>query len=114
MSNDEEHRRADVGESARGSRQQPSGEPRSADHISEAFAQALGALIDASGRLPVCDRSAKLFAALTQLAEAGDAATACAAARRLVLASSLALDEDPWVRFHRAASQANATLCPVA
>jgi hypothetical protein len=84
------------------------------DHISEGFAQALGALIDASGRLPVGDLSARLNAALTRLADAADKPAACAAARALLRASELALEEDPWFRFHGAATKAVATLCEAA
>jgi hypothetical protein len=80
-------------------------------HISESFAQALGALIDASHHLPVCDRAAKLDAALTRLANAEDKPAACEAARALAAASQLALEDDPWFRFHRAANEAVATLC---
>lgn len=114
--NDEPDRRRSDTEAARRRRQaqQHSWERWQAtgsDHLSEGFAEALEALIETSGRLPVCDRSAKLFAALTKLAGAADQAAACAAARRLVSASSLALAEDPWDRFHRAAMQAEATLC---
>jgi hypothetical protein len=85
-----------------------------ADHISEAFAQTLGALIAASGALPLCDRSAKLNAAVTRLAHAADKPQACAAARALLTAAELALHEDPWVRFHAAATEAVATLCEAA
>ena len=84
------------------------------DHISEGFAQALGALIDASLRLPICDRGAKLSAGLTRLANASDKPAACEAARALLTASEGALEEDPWFRFHRAASEAVAALCPAA
>ena len=84
------------------------------DHISEGFAHALGALIYASGRLPICDRSAKLNAAVTRLANAADKPAACAAARALHLASARALEEDPWFRFHHAATEAVATLCEAA
>ena len=81
------------------------------DHITDAFAQALGALIDAACGLPICDRAAKLHAALTQLSHAADRAAACAAARALFTASEQALDHDPWLRFHHAAGDALATVC---
>src|SRR5215204_3865890 len=75
-------------------------------HLSERFAQTLGALVDISRRLPLCDRSAKLIAALTRLAEAADKPAAYAAARALLAASELALAEDPWFRFYRTANEA--------
>src|SRR5829696_7641665 len=75
----------------------------SRDHLPEGFAQTLGALVDGSRHLPVCDRSAKLVAGLTRLANAADTPAAYAAARALLVASELALAEDPWFRFHRAA-----------
>ena len=84
------------------------------DHISEGFAQALGALIYASGLLPVCDRSAKLNAAITRVANAADKPAACAAARALLAASELALEQDPWFRFHQTATEVAATLCEAA
>lgn len=87
---------------------------RGPDFISEAFAQALGALIDASRALPVCDRSARLHAAIARLVDAGDKAAACTAARALRAASELALEEDAWFRFHRAAAEAVTALCPAA
>jgi hypothetical protein len=86
----------------------------SADHISEGFAQALGALIIAAHRLPVCDRAAKLYAALNRLANAADKAAAWDAALALLAASELALEEDPWFRFHRSATEAVATLSEAA
>jgi len=84
------------------------------DHISEGFAQALGKIIYASGRLPVCHRSAKVDAAVTRLADAADKTAACVAARALLAVSTQALEEDPWFRFHRAATEAVATLCEAA
>jgi hypothetical protein len=84
------------------------------DHITERFALALGGLIDASGRLPVCARSAKLNAAISRLTNAPNKPAACAAARALLGESELALEADPWFRFHRAATEAVATLCEAA
>jgi len=84
------------------------------EHPSEQFAQALGALVESAHRLPVCDRSARLHAAVNRLADASDRTTACVAARAVVTASKLALDNDPWFRFHRAAADAVATLCEAA
>ena len=84
------------------------------DHISEGFAQALGKIIYASGRLPGCHRSAKVDAAVTRLADAADKTAACVAARALLAVSKQALEEDPWFRFHRAATEAVATLCEAA
>ena len=114
MNNGPDRRRTDT-DAARQRRneQQQSWEeshPQDSDHISERFAQALGALIDASRRLPVCNRSATLHAALTGFCNADNRAAARAAARRLLDESELALEEDPWFRFHRAASEAEATL----
>ena len=88
--------------------------PAAPDHLFEGFAQALGALIIAAHRLPVCDRAAKLYAALNRLANAGDKAAAWDAARALVAASELALEEDPWFRFHRNATEAAATIAEAA
>ena len=119
MSNERERRRTDS-ESARHRRdeQQHSWEQAAHahgfDHISESFAQALGALIDASRRLPVCDRAAKLHTALARLWNAYDKAAACDAAHELLEESLQALEEDPWFRFHRAAAEAEATLCKAA
>jgi hypothetical protein len=84
------------------------------DHLSENFAQALGALVDTSFRLPICDRGAKLEAALSRLVNAPDRPAACDAARALLAASELALEEDPWFRFYRAASHAVTTICEAA
>ena len=84
------------------------------DHFSESFARALGALLGASRRLPDCHRAAKLFAALSRLANAGNRPAARDAARALVAESELALEEDPWFRFYRAAAEAQATLCEAA
>ena len=84
------------------------------EHISDGFAQALGALIHASARLPICDRSATLHAGVTRLANAADKPAACAAARALATAAEQALEEDPWFRFHHAATEAVATLCEAA
>ena len=97
-------------------KQQPLAQPHDArpDHLSERFAQALGALIDASLRLPVCDRAAKLSAGLDRLSNATDKSAACEASRALLTASEQALEEDPWFRFHQAATAAAATLCEAA
>lgn len=77
--------------------------PSAQDHVSEAFASAFGAVLDAAARLPVCDRAAKLHASLHRITEAADAAHAREAVRALVRASELALQDDPWTRFHVAA-----------
>lgn len=79
-------------------------------HLTEEFASALGAAIDAAARLPVCDRAAKLHAGLHRVAEAVDIAQAQAGARSLVEASQQALLEDPWMRFHDAAVRLAASL----
>jgi hypothetical protein len=77
--------------------------PSAQDHVSEAFASALGALLDAAARLPVCDRAAKLHASLHRITEAADTAQVREAVRALMRASELALQDDPWTRFHAAA-----------
>ena len=82
---------------------QPRRAPSAQDHVSEAFASAVGALLEAAARLPVCDRAAKLHAAVHRITEAADAAQAREAVRALVRASELALQDDPWTRFHVAA-----------
>ncbi len=79
-------------------------------HITEEFANALGALLDAAARLPVCDRAAKLHAGLHRIVDAADAAQAEAGARSLVDASQRALRDDPWMRFHEAALHLAASL----
>jgi len=53
-------------------------------------------------------------AAVTRLADAADKTAACVAARALLAVSKQALEEDPWFRFHRAATEAVATLCEAA
>src|SRR5690349_6520599 len=83
---------------------------RGPEHISEAFARVLGAVLHAARGLPVCDRAAKLQAAITRLVNAPDTATACSAAHALLHASELALREDPWFRFYLAATEAVAVV----
>jgi hypothetical protein len=58
----------------------------------------------------VCDRAAKLHAALNRLANTSDKVAAREAAHALLAASELALEDDPWFRFHRSAMEAVATL----
>ena len=84
------------------------------DHVSDGFARALGGLIYASVSLPVCDRSAELNAAVARLAGAVDKPAACVAARAVLAASKLVLEQNPWFRFHQAATEAVATLCEAA
>ena len=91
--------------------EQARGIERGSATISEAFPQALDALNAASHALPLCDRSAKLRVALSRLANASDKEAACSAARALVAESELALHEDPWFRFYRAATDAVSTVC---
>jgi hypothetical protein len=60
----------------------------------------LNALQRAAAKLPMCDRAAKLHAALKHIVET-DASARPAALAALLQASKLALAEDPWLRFHR-------------
>jgi hypothetical protein len=61
--------------------------------------------------LPLCDRSAKLQAGITRLADAADRHQACVAARALLSASEVALSDNPWWRVHRAAFAVITTVC---
>jgi hypothetical protein len=81
------------------------------NHLSEAFAQALGRLLDSAKRLPQCDRSAKLHGRIGRLVDAADTHQACVAARELVSATTLALSDDPWWRVHGAAIDMLGTVC---
>jgi len=73
------------------------------DHVTERFAAALGALIQAAAALPVCDRAAKLHAIMMRISDAPDSMHARDSVAALVDASELAVSEDPWRRFHLAA-----------
>lgn len=114
MTNGPERRRTDTAAARRRRRElQQSFEQSHTARLAprqESVARVLVALTDASSRLPVCDRAAKLHAALARLRSAGDTLTVSAAARSLLVESELALEDDPWLRFHRAATEAAATL----
>jgi hypothetical protein len=82
---------------------QPNSPALERDHLSETFASALGALVDAAWRLPAGEQSAGLHQALKRIGEAADHDAAHAAALALVSEAEQALGDDPWVRFHKAA-----------
>src|SRR4051812_25487885 len=77
--------------------------PEQEPHISETFASALGALVDAAWRLPAGERSPKLQEAMKRIGEATDHNAAHAAALTLISEAEQALGDHPWVRFHTAA-----------
>jgi hypothetical protein len=80
------------------------------EHLNDAFASALGAVVDAASRLPPGDLATSLQAGLSRISETASRDDARAAVRALVEASHDALREDPWVRVHVAALELDATL----
>jgi hypothetical protein len=112
MTEDEQHERRrrnpDTARARRVAQQQqwehhrPAQTTGSDSHITDAFAAALGAVVEAGTRLPDCDRAARLHAGLKRISETDNRAQARQAVGALLQTSEEAIAEDPWMRFHLA------------
>jgi hypothetical protein len=72
-------------------------------HVTETFAVALGALLQAAAVLPTSVRATQLQARLARISAAANSAHARESVRALIEASELTVRQDPWMRFHLAA-----------
>lgn len=71
----------------------------------------LRAVLEASRRLPLCDRAAKLHALVVRVVETIDSPTPLPAIDTLASAALEALADDPWFQFNAAVERLRSARC---